>query len=142
MQVCGNGGAPVSIRKISHIGIAVRDLDRQVALYRDVLGLELLGFEEIEDQQVRVAILRVGESNIELLEPLSDRSPVAKFLERRGQGIHHLAYEVDGIEQILEGLDSDGVELIDRSPRDGAHGKRIAFIHPRSTFGVLTELCE
>jgi methylmalonyl-CoA/ethylmalonyl-CoA epimerase len=132
----------LSIRKISHIGIAVRDLDRQLALYRDVLGLELLGFEELEDQQVRVAILKVGESNIELLEPLSDSSPVARFLERRGEGIHHLAYEVQGITQVIENLDEMGVELIDRAPRAGAHGKRIAFVHPRSTFGVLTELCE
>jgi methylmalonyl-CoA/ethylmalonyl-CoA epimerase len=130
------------IRKISHIGIAVRDLEQQVGLYRDVLGLELLGTEVIEDQQVRVAMFRVGESAIELLTPTSPESPVAKFLDRRGEGVHHLAYEVQGVEGLLADLEEKGVELIDKKPRAGAHGKRIAFLHPRSTFGVLTEICE
>lgn len=132
----------MSIRKISHIGIAVRDLDQQIAFYRDVLGLELKGIEEIQDQGVRVAMLGVGESNIELLQPLSEDSPVAKFLDRRGEGIHHLAYEVEGIEETLKQVAEKGTELIDPKPRLGAHDQRIAFLHPRSTFGVLTELCE
>lgn len=132
----------MSIRKISHIGIAVRDLGPQVALYRDVMGLELLGVEEVADQGVRVAMFRVGESTVELLEPLSEASPIHAFLEKRGEGLHHLAYEVEGIEGTLAALERGGVRLIDRQPRLGAHGKRIAFLHPRSTGGVLTELCE
>ena len=132
----------MSIRKISHIGIAVRDLDQQVAFYRDVMGLEYQGTEVVEEQQVRVAIFRVGESAIELLEPTSPESPVAKHLDKKGEGIHHLAYEVEGIQQTLDDLKQKGARLIDQGPRDGAHGKRIAFIHPKSTFGVLTELCE
>jgi len=132
----------VTLRKIAHIGIAVRDLDEQVPLYRDKLGLELIGFEEIEDQQVKVAIFRVGESNIELLMPTAAESPIARFLDKRGEGIHHVAYQVEGLEGLLATLESNDVDLIDKSPRAGAHGMRIAFLHPRSTFGVLTELCE
>jgi methylmalonyl-CoA/ethylmalonyl-CoA epimerase len=132
----------VSIQKISHIGIAVRDLDQQVAFYQDKMGLELLGFEEVQDQQVKVAIFKVGESNIELLTPTSPESPIAKFLDKRGEGIHHLAYASDGLEALLGTLEDKGVDLIDKKPREGAHGARIAFLHPRSTFGVLTELCE
>lgn len=132
----------MGINKISHIGIAVRDLDQQVAFYRDKLGLELLGFEEVKDQQVKVAIFKVGESNIELLTPTSPESPIAKFLDKRGEGIHHLAYDSDGLEALLGTLEEKGVDLIDKKPRPGAHGARIAFLHPRSTFGVLTELCE
>ena len=132
----------MSIQKISHIGIAVRDLDQQVAFYRDKMGLELLGFEEVQDQQVKVAIFKVGESNIELLTPTSSESPIAKFLDKRGEGIHHLAYASDGLEALLGTLEDKGVDLIDKKPRPGAHGARIAFLHPRSTFGVLTELCE
>lgn len=132
----------MTLRKIAHIGIAVRDLDEQVPLYRDKLGLELIGFEEIEDQQVKVAIFRVGESNIELLMPTAAESPIARFLDKRGEGIHHVAYQVEGLEGLLATLESNDVDLIDKSPRAGAHGMRIAFLHPRSTFGVLTELCE
>jgi methylmalonyl-CoA/ethylmalonyl-CoA epimerase len=132
----------MTIQKISHIGIAVKDLERQVHLYRDLLGLELINEEVVEDQKVRVAMLRIGESTIELLSPTSPESPVAKFLEKRGEGIHHVAYEVSDLPGQLAHLTAEGVDLIDKSPRDGAHGKRIAFLHPRSTFGVLTELCE
>lgn len=132
----------MSIRKISHIGIAVTNLEQQIQFYRDQLGLELVGVEEIQDQQVRVAMLRIGESSIELLASTAPGSAVAKFLERRGEGIHHIAYEVEGLEQTLGRLEEQGVDLIDKKPRSGAHGKRIAFLHPRSTGGVLTELCE
>jgi len=132
----------LSIRKISHIGIAVRDLDQQVAFYRDVLGLTFEGTEVIEDQRVKVAIFRVGEAAIELLEPTSPDSPVARHLDKKGEGIHHLAYDVEDIQQTLDNLKHRGARLIDQSPRKGAHGKSIAFIHPKSTFGVLTELCE
>lgn len=132
----------MSIKKISHIGIAVKDLDAQVAFYRDQLGLELVRTEVVEDQKVRVAIFEVGESTIELLSPTAPDSPVAKFLDRRGEGFHHLAYEVEGLEEQLRDLGAKGVKLIDKTPRDGAHDKRIGFLHPKATFGVLTELCE
>lgn len=132
----------MSIDKISHIGIAVRDLEQQKHLYRDLLGLELINEEEVPDQQVRVAMFRIGESIIELVCPTGPESPVARFLDRRGEGIHHVAYEVSGLEAELGRLDAQGVKLIDKSPRDGAHGKQIAFLHPTATFGVLTELCE
>lgn len=132
----------MSVQRISHIGIAVKDLGQQLHLYRDLLGLELINEEVVEDQKVRVAMLRIGESTIELLSPISEDSPVAKFLEKRGEGIHHVAYEVVDLPGQLSRLAEKGVDLIDKSPRDGAHGKQIAFLHPRSTFGVLTELCE
>lgn len=132
----------MAIQKIAHIGVAVRDLEPQVHLYRDLLGLELVNDEVVEDQKVRVVMFKIGESTIELLCPTSDDSPVATFLKRRGEGIHHVAYEVRDLAGQLRGLDAQGVELIDKSPRKGAHGQRIAFLHPRATFGVLTELCE
>lgn len=132
----------MSVRKISHIGIAVSDLEQQSAFYRDVLGLEYLGTEEVPDQQVRVALFQVGESTIELVAPTSDHSPMARHLEARGQGIHHLALEVDDLQQTLDDMAAKDVRLIDRQPRPGAHNKRIAFVHPKASGGVLTELCE
>lgn len=130
------------IQRIAHIAIAVKDLETQIAHYRDTFGLELVGREEVADQKVKVAMLRVGETTIELLEPTSPDSPVAKFLDKRGEGIHHLAFQVDGLASALGELRDKGVALLDAEPRDGAHGQRIAFLHPRATFGVLTELCE
>ncbi len=132
----------VGIDRIAHIGIAVQNWEEQLSLYRDVLGLKLVSMEEIQDQQVRVAMFQVGESHIELLSPLSPASPIAKFLEKHGEGIHHIAYATKGLEQTLTGLAAKGIDLIDKSPRSGAHGQKIAFLHPRSTFGVLTEMCE
>jgi methylmalonyl-CoA/ethylmalonyl-CoA epimerase len=126
-------------KKINHIGIAVKNLESASALYRDVLTMTFEGTEEVTEQKVRVAFFSIGESRIELLEPTSPDSPVAKFLESKGEGIHHVAYEV---EATLAGLKSDGVRLIDATPRGGAHGTRIAFLHPKATGGVLTELCE
>ncbi|MCB9554840.1 MAG: methylmalonyl-CoA epimerase [Deltaproteobacteria bacterium] len=131
----------MKINKIAHIAIAVRDLETQVAFYRDVLGLELAGREVVADQQVKVAMFRVGSSMIELLEPTSEQSPIAKYLERRGEGIHHIAYDVDDVAAVLRELADKQVRLIDDAPRDGAHGAKIAFVHPRSTFGVLSEFC-
>lgn len=130
------------ISKIDHIGIAVKNLDEQIHFYSDVLGLPLAGIEIVPDQKVRVAIFSVGETRIELLEPTSDESPIARFLEKRGQGIHHIAYLVRDLEGNLEVLEKKNVELIDRKARTGAGGYKIAFLHPKSTFGVLTELCE
>ena len=130
------------LHKINHIGIAVQSLDATLPFYRDVLRMPLAGIEEVSEQKVRVAMLGVGESKIELLEPTSDDSPVAKFLEKNGQGIHHVAYEVDDIDQAITSLIADGARMIDEKPRNGAHGTRIAFVHPKSSHGVLTELCQ
>jgi methylmalonyl-CoA/ethylmalonyl-CoA epimerase len=131
----------MSINKIAHIAIAVDNLAEQIRHYRDVLGLELVGEEVVEDQGVRVAFLKVGESTIELLEPLHDASPVAKFIAKRGQGIHHIAFDVDDLDESLQGLRQKEIRLIDENPRPGGHGCQIAFLHPKSTHGVLTELC-
>ena len=128
--------------KINHIGIAVNSLDASIPFYRDVLGMAFEGTEEVADQKVRVAFLAVGESRIELLEPTAPESPIARFLEKNGEGIHHLAYQVDDLEAALARLKSEGVRLIDDAPRAGAHGTRIAFLHPKASGGVLTELCE
>jgi len=128
--------------KINHIGIAVHSIDASMPFYRDTLGMEFEGTEVVEEQRVKVAFLAVGESRIELLEPTSPDSPVAKFLEKNGEGTHHLAYEVSDIEAVLADLKAKGVRLVDETPRSGAHGTRIAFLHPKATGGVLTELCE
>jgi methylmalonyl-CoA/ethylmalonyl-CoA epimerase len=129
-------------KKINHIGIAVKNIEVSLPLYRDVLGMKFEGSEEVADQKVRVAFLCVGESRIELLEPTSPDSAVAKFLEKNGEGIHHIAYEVDDVEAALAELQAKEVRLVDQTPRGGAHGTRIAFLHPKSTGGVLTELCQ
>jgi len=128
--------------KINHIGIAVQSIDATIPFYRDQLGMELLGCEEVAEQKVKVAMLGVGESKIELLEPTSPDSPVAKFLEKSGPGIHHVAYEVADIEAAIAKMIAEGARMIDEKPRNGAHGTRIAFVHPKSSFGVLTELCQ
>jgi len=128
--------------KINHIGIAVKNIETATPLYRDVLGMCFEGVEEVPDQKVRVAFFVVGESRIELLEPTSPDSPVARFLEKNGEGIHQLAYQVDDLAATLEQLRGAGVRLIDEQPRCGAHGTRIAFLHPKATGGVLTELCQ
>lgn len=130
------------LTKINHIGIAVKSLEETVQFYRDNLGMEFKGIEDVSEQKVRVAMLQIGESKIELLEPTSDDSPVAKFIEKNGAGIHHVAYEVDDVEAAIAKLLADGVRMVDEKPRHGAHGTRIAFIHPKSSNGVLTELCQ
>jgi methylmalonyl-CoA/ethylmalonyl-CoA epimerase len=130
------------LTKINHIGIAVKSLNDSLPFYRDNLGMAFLGLEEVAEQKVKVAMLQVGESKIELLEPTSEDSPVAKFIEKNGPGIHHLAYEVENIEAAIAKLLADGARMIDEKPRSGAHGTRIAFVHPKSSNGVLTELCQ
>jgi len=129
-------------KKISHIGIAVKNLEASIPFYRDVLGMEYEGSEVVAEQKVKVAFLVIGESRIELLEPTADDSPVAKFLEKNGEGTHHIAYEVADLEAALADLKAKGVRLIDETPRNGAHGTRIAFLHPKASGGVLTELCQ
>ena len=130
------------LEKINHIGIAVQSLEASLPFYRDNLGMALLGIEEVAEQKVKVAMLQIGESKVELLEPTAADSPVARFLEKSGPGIHHLAYEVADIEAAIEKLKLEGVRMIDEKPRNGAHGTSIAFVHPKSSNGVLTELCQ
>lgn len=130
------------LTKINHIGIAVNSLDETIPFYRDNLGMAFKGMEEVAEQLVKVAFLEVGESKIELLEPTTHESPVARFLEKNGPGIHHIAYQVENIEAAIAKLESEGARMIDKVPRLGAHGARIAFIHPKSSNGVLTELCQ
>lgn len=130
------------LKKISHIGIAVASIEQAAPFYRDVLGMEFEGTEVVAEQKVKVAFFAVGESRIELLEPTADDSPVAKFLDKNGPGVHHVAYEVVDLEQRLAALKAEGVRLIDEAPRTGAHNTRIAFMHPKASGGVLTELCE
>lgn len=127
--------------KIDHIGIAVQSLEEAALPYK-MLGLELTHVEEVPEQGVKVAMLPVGESKIELLEPLSSESPIAKFLEKKGSGVHHIAFSVEDIEGELKRLQKEGLRLIDEQPRQGAHGAQIAFLHPKSTHGVLVELCQ
>jgi methylmalonyl-CoA/ethylmalonyl-CoA epimerase len=129
-------------KQIDHLGIAVASIDDSAALYRDVMGLACEGTEVIEDQGVKVRFFTLGQVRIELLEPTTDDSPIAKFLAKRGPGLHHVAYRVDDLPATLAALKAAGVKLIDETPRDGAHGMKIAFAHPKSTDGVLTEFCQ
>ena len=129
------------INSVDHIAIAVKSLDDKIPFYRDILGLKFLGTEEVPSQKVKVAFFTVGDTHIELLEPISSESPIAAFLEKKGEGIHHIAYKVDDINKSIEEMKAKGLQMIDHTPRPGAHGNQIAFIHPKSTFSVLTELC-
>ncbi|MFQ5762705.1 MAG: methylmalonyl-CoA epimerase [Candidatus Bathyarchaeia archaeon] len=130
------------IKKVNHIGIAVSNGREALKFFEDTFGLKATGTETVEDQKVKVFFIPVGETRIELLEPTAPDSPVQKFIEKRGGGMHHIAFEVEDIESELEKLSRQGVQLIDTQPRKGAHGTRIAFIHPRSTGGILLELCQ
>lgn len=128
--------------KINHLGIATKGIDEALKFWENALGLENVHTETVEDQKVRVAMLPIGESRVELLEPTSEDSPISKFLEKRGGGIHHIAVEVEDIEASLERLKANGARLIDESPRVGAEGCLVAFVHPSSTNGVLLELVQ
>lgn len=130
------------IRKIHHIGVAVRSLEQAIPFYRDVLGLEFVGTEEVAEQKIRAAVFRVGESTIEVLETTSPDGPVGKFLERNGEGIHHLCFRVENAAAALAHAKEKGVRLIDETPRRGVHGLKVGFLHPKATFGVLTEFAE
>lgn len=129
------------IKKIDHLGIAVRSLDESVKYYEAALGLKCEHREEVPSQKVRTAFFSVGDTHIELLEPTSDDSPIAKFLAKNGEGIHHVAFGTSNITEQLAGAKSAGVQLIHETPIDGAGGKLVAFLHPKSTHGVLTEFC-
>lgn len=130
------------IQKLDHIGIAVANLDEALKLYSEVLGLNLAGTETVEEQKVRVAFLPVGDTEVELLESTSPDGPIAKFIEAKGQGIQHMAFRVDDIEKAIEEMKAKGMRMIDEKPRYGAGGAKIAFMHPKSSNGVLIELCE
>ena len=130
------------IKKISHIGVAVKNLEEAKKLYEEVFGLKIEGEEVSEEQKVKIAFVPIGDTRIELLEATEPQSPIAKFIESRGEGVHHIAFETDNIEAELQKFKEKGLRLIDEKPRSGAHGTKIAFIHPKSTLGVLFELCE
>ncbi|MBS3807806.1 MAG: methylmalonyl-CoA epimerase [Bacteroidales bacterium] len=127
---------------IEHIGIAVRSLDESIRFYEEVLGLQCYNIEEVKDQKVRTAFFQVGDTKLELLESTEQDGPISKYIEKKGEGIHHIAYAVENIEQKLKTAEEHGIRLIDKQPRKGAEGLDIAFLHPKSTHGVLTELCE
>jgi methylmalonyl-CoA/ethylmalonyl-CoA epimerase len=129
------------LTNIDHLGIAVRDLDKSVKYYEDCLGLQCHGREEVESQKVKTAFFEVGDVHLELLEPTAEDSPIAKFLEKNGEGIHHIAFRTDDIEKQLEQAAGNGVKLIHEVPFEGAANKLVAFLHPKSTHGVLTEFC-
>ena len=126
---------------IEHIGIAVGNLDEAIRYYEDVMGLECYAIEEVTDQKVRTAFFMVGETKIELLESTDPDGPVGKFIEKRGQGIHHIAFAMEDSSRALKEAEEKGVTLIDKTSRTGAEGLNIGFLHPKSTFGVLTEFC-
>ncbi len=126
---------------IEHIGIAVKNINEAKKYYEDVLGLECYAVEEVEDQKVKTAFFKVGQTKIELLEATDEASPVAKFIEKRGEGIHHIAFAVDDTNQALKDADEKGIKTIDKTSRNGAEGLEIGFLHPKFTFGVLTEFC-
>lgn len=130
------------IKKVDHIGIAVKDLEETLKFYEGILGLKSVGTEVIEEQKVKVAFLPIGDTEIELLESTDENGPIAKYIERRGEGIQHIAYKVSDIEKAIDEMKNSGVRMIDEVPRYGAGGAKIAFLHPKSTHGVLIELCE
>ncbi|MFR9166455.1 MAG: methylmalonyl-CoA epimerase [Dysgonomonas sp.] len=133
----------MNISHIEHLGIAVNSIEECLPYYEGILGVKCYNIEVVEDQKVKTAFFKIGQTKIELLEPTSPDSTIAKFLEKRGQGIHHIAYCIeDGVANALKEVEEKGVQLIDKAPRRGAEGLDIAFLHPKSTCGVLTELCE
>ncbi len=130
------------MKKIDHLGVAVKSLDVQIPLYRDQLGMEFEGIEEVESQKVRVAFFRIGDARMELLEPTSPESAIAKHIEKRGEGLHHVAYEVADIRAAMAEAKAAGLTLLAEEPRPGAHHTLVCFLHPKSTNGVLTEFVQ
>jgi methylmalonyl-CoA/ethylmalonyl-CoA epimerase len=128
-------------KRIDHIGIAVANLDEAIKYWENVIGLKCYNIEEVKDQKVKTAFFKIGEVKIELLEPTSPESTIASFIEKKGPGVHHIAFAVDDTNEALLDVESKGVRLIDKSSRSGAEGLNIGFLHPKSTLGVLTELC-
>lgn len=132
----------MNLSYIEHIGIAVKNLNDAIKFYEDILGLKCYGIEKVEDQKVKTAFFQIGQTKIELLESTDLGGPIAKFVEKRGEGIHHIAFAVDNLKTSLKELKGKEVKLIDEIPRNGAEGLNIAFIHPKAALGVLIELCE
>lgn len=132
----------MEITHIEHIGIAVKSIEACLPYYEKVLGMKCYNIEVVEDQKVKTAFFQVGQTKIELLEPTSEESTIAKFIEKKGEGVHHLAFAVPNVADALAEAEPKGVQLIDKAPRKGAEGLSIAFLHPKSTCGVLTELCQ
>ncbi len=131
----------MNLSHIEHLGIAVKSIEASIPYYEKVLGLKCYSIEEVASQKVKTAFFKIGQTKIELLEPTSEDSTIAKFIEKRGEGVHHIAFATDNLVEALAEVESNGVQLIDKAPRPGAEGLEIAFLHPKSTGGVLTELC-
>lgn len=132
----------MKVKHIEHIGIAVKSLESAIAFYESKLGLKCYAIEEVQDQKVRTAFFKVGQTKVELLESTDPEGPIGKFLEKKGEGVHHIAFATEGLQENLDELSQNGIRLIDKNPRKGAEGLHIAFLHPKDTLGVLTELCE
>lgn len=132
----------MSLTHIEHIGIAVKDLNTAIPYWENLLGTKCYNIEEVADQKVKTAFFKIGQTKIELLESTSEEGTIAKFIEKKGEGVHHIAFATDGVEAELAKCEKNGIALIDKAPRGGAEGLSIAFLHPKSTMGVLTELCE
>lgn len=132
----------MKVTHIEHLGIAVNSIEEALPFYENILGLKCYAVEEVADQKVKTAFLKVGQTKIELLESTDPEGAVGKFIEKKGEGIHHLAFAVEGLADALKEAEEKGIRLIDANPRKGAEGLNIAFLHPKSTIGVLTELCE
>ncbi|PAE24325.1 MULTISPECIES: methylmalonyl-CoA epimerase [Bacillaceae] len=130
------------IKKVDHIGIAVRSIDEALPFYTETLKLEFLGIEEVDSQGVKVAFIKAGETKLELLEPTSEESPIAKFIEKRGEGLHHVALGVDSIQERINEMKEQGIRMLQDEPKIGAGGAHVAFMHPKSTGGILYEFCE
>lgn len=132
----------MNLTNIEHIGIAVKNLEESIKFYEDTLGLKCYAIEEVKDQKVKTAFFWIGQTKIELLETTDPEGPIGKFIQKRGEGIHHLAFAVNNLPSALNELKEKEIKLIDITPRKGAEGLNIVFLHPKSTYGVLTELCE
>lgn len=132
----------MNLTHIEHIGIAVKNLDESIKYYENVLGLKCYAIEEVKDQKVKTAFFMIGQTKIELLESTEPDGPIGKFIEKKGEGIHHIAFATTNLKEALKTIEEKGIQLIDKEPRKGAEGLNIAFLHPKSTNGVLTELCE
>jgi len=132
----------MNLSHIEHIGIAVKNLDEAIPYYENILGLKCYSVEEVKDQKVKTAFFKIGQTKLELLESTDPEGPVGKFIEKKGEGVHHIAFATNGVQEALNEVEEKGIRLIDKAPRKGAEGLNIGFLHPKSTFGVLTELCE
>ncbi len=132
----------MNLTHIEHLGIAVKSLDEAIPFWEKKLGMKCYSIEEVQEQKVRTAFFKIGQTKIELLESTDPEGPIGKFIEKKGEGVHHVAFAADGLQANLDELAANGVQLIDKTPRKGAEGLNIAFLHPKSTAGVLMELCE